>query len=450
MKTSILAIIALCFFSCNKAFLDIKPDKELVVPSTLDDMQAMLDYYDVMNAYMPSSGEISSDDYYMLFDRWTSLTQPDQKNGYIWAKDIFEGNPSIDWNNRYQQIFYANNVLEGLEKIKAPDDSVYYNRVKGSALFYRAYAFYQLAQIFCAPYEKSGTNKGYGIPIRLTSDLNTSFNRSTIKETYDQILSDLNNAIPLLPKSDTYKTRPVKTAAYALLARIYLTMQDYDKSLELSDSVITLSNASLLDFNYINPSSSYPMTKYNNEVIFQSTLAFVSNLNASRLIIDSTLYQSYLANDIRKDAWFKNQSGNKTFKGSYDGSIQYFNGLALDECYLNKSECLARKGDINDAIITLNKLLIKRYVGGTFVPSTVTDPQEALSLILRERRKELLYRGIRWSDLRRLNLATATQKTLIRNLNGSVYELKPNSLNYTLPIPENVIQVSGLIQNERE
>jgi len=435
--------------ACSESFLDIKPDKKLVVPSTLDDLQAMLDYFDVHNSNTPGMGELSSDDYYILYDRWNTLTSPYMKNGYIWAKEIWEGSTAIDWNNRYQQIFYANYVLEGLEKTNKTDNPDDYDRLKGTALFYRAYANYQLAQEFCAPYDKSASNNGYGIPLRLTSDLNVHTNRATVKETYERIVTDLLEAFNLLSDNDPYKTRPVKVAASALLSRVYLTMQEYDKALTYAETTLS-ADYKLINFNSLKTSAAYPMERYNSEVIFHSQMTQYTPLSSSRLIMDSTLFRSYTGNDLRKTAWFKSASGNYTFKGSYCGSQQTFNGLAVDECYLTKAECLARSGSVTEAVNTLNKLLITRYKTGNYTPLSVTNQQEALTIILRERRKELLFRGIRWTDLRRLNLDASTATTIYRKLNGTVYKLEPNSGNYILPIADDVIRLSNIPQNIRQ
>lgn len=437
------------FVACTEDFLEPKPDKKLVVPTSLDDLQAMLDYFDIHNANMPGMGELSADDYYILFDRWNALRSEYMKNGYIWASEIWEGSTSIDWNNRYQQIFYANYVLEGLEQVDQTADPDRRDKLKGSALFYRSHAFYQLAQLFCSPYNHSSSNEAYGLPLRLSSDLNDHVGRATVQQTYDRILADLLQAVNLLPENDSYKTRPVKSAAYALLSRVYLTMQNYDYALAYADSAITPAYQ-LLDFNLLDLSASYPMERYNSEVIFHSRITRYSTLSSSRLIVDSLLFRSYAEEDIRKAAWFKPVSSGYTFRGSYCGSLQIYNGLAIDECYLTKAECLARNGLIDDALSTLNQLLAKRYKTGTYTPASASNQEEALSIILQERRKELLFRGIRWTDLRRLNLETSTAKTLYRKLNGTVYQLEPNSPNYTLPIADDVIKLSGIPQNIRE
>jgi tetratricopeptide (TPR) repeat protein len=447
--TPFLIIFLLGMVACNESFLDIKPDKKLVVPSTLDDMQALLDYFDVHNANMPGMGELSSDDYYLLYDRWNTMSSPYMKNGYIWVKEIWEGSTSIDWNNRYQQIFYVNFVLEGLDKTDRANDPARYDHMKGTALFYRAHAYYQLAQVFCAPFDKSAANDGYGLPLRLTSDLNVHVGRATVKETYERVLADLLDAHELLPENDPYKTRPVKAAASALLSRVYLTMQNYDKALTYAETALG-AGYDLIDFNKLKSSASYPMEQFNSEVIFHSQMTRYTPLTNSRLITDSTLYRWFANEDIRKAAWFKPLSGGYTFKGSYCGSLQIFNGLAVDECYLTKAECLARNGSVAEAISTLNKLLITRYKTGSYVPVSVTNQQQALAIVLKERRKELLFRGIRWTDLRRLNMDASTTTALYRNLNGIRYKLEPNSPNYTLPIADDVIQLSNIPQNIRE
>ena len=109
-----------------------------------------------------------------------------------------------------------------------------------------------------------------------------------------------------------------------------------------------------------------------------------------------------------------------------------------------------RLGSINAAMDDLNALIIKRWKNnGTFVPFTAATANEALAKVLKERRKELIFRGLRWTDLRRLNKDPRFAITLTRNLNGVVYTLPPNDDRYTLPIPDQEIKISGIAQNPR-
>jgi starch-binding outer membrane protein, SusD/RagB family len=90
-----------------------------------------------------------------------------------------------------------------------------------------------------------------------------------------------------------------------------------------------------------------------------------------------------------------------------------------------------------------------RLLAGTFTGYSIADAAAALDTILVERRKELAFRGIRWSDLRRLN-KEGRNITLTRNLNGMSYTLTPNSNLYTLPIPPDVLSFNpGMQQNPR-
>lgn len=448
-KIIVILLIINSVTSCKKEFLEIKPDKKLVVPSTLDDFEALLDYSDRMNRFLPEMGEIQADNYYWDHQGWLNSSNQSYKNGYIWNKNIYEaGIGGADWNASYQIVFQANNALDGLANLDKTNETAKYKYIKGRALFFRAYAFYMVAQLYCAPYNKTNDNSGLGIPLRLTSDINTPSRRATIKETYDQIISDLLNAENLLPKDDNIKTRPSKPAAQAMLSRVYLTMQDYKKALTYANKIIKDQNYKLIDFTTLNESSNYPMQKFNQEVIFHSEMNSGGPLAVAQINIDSTLYQSYNDSDLRKKLWFQLKNGKMRFRGSYNGSAIYFNGLAVDECYLTKSECLARLGEYKEATKVLDTLLSTRYI--KYTPILTNSTTEALTIILLERRKELLLRGIRWTDLRRLNLDALTAETLYRNFNSKIYTLKPNSLNYVLPIPPNVIELTNLQQNPRE
>jgi hypothetical protein len=84
-----------------------------------------------------------------------------------------------------------------------------------------------------------------------------------------------------------------------------------------------------------------------------------------------------------------------------------------------------------------------------FVPITADNETKALKIILEERRKELVTRGLRWSDLRRLNMDPRFQVTLERTYNGEIYQLLPDDKRYTFPIPQDEIDRSGLEQNDR-
>lgn len=433
-------------FSCSK-YLDEKPNKKLTTPSSFRDLQLMLDNETVFNADYPACGEVASDNYYLLDADYLNLAVL-QRDNYIWDGS-FEI-PSY-WESPYQKVFYANVILDHIDKFKE-DNSFVYNSIKGSALFFRAFAFFKLAQIFAPPIDVSRADFQLGLSIITSSDVNTENRRSSLGGTYKRVLDDLHEAALLLPVSTAVPTRPNKAAAYTLLSYTYLILQNFEKANEFADSSLSL-KSELMDFNQLTNSDN-PFPRFNKEVLFQARLIGAPSLAQSRCRVDSNLYRSYESDDLRKVFYFKqNSNGTIAFKGSYDGNptgSNLFCGISVDETYLIKAESLARLGRTDESMYWLNKLLVNRWKIDVFSGLGAATAEEAVSLILEERRKELAFRGgTRWTDIRRLNLEPNRAITLRRVVNGDEYVLPPNDSRYTFLIPNRIVQLSGIEQNPR-
>ena len=442
----LLVITSVCLTACEKDFLEKKPDKALLIPKSLKDFQTLLDNETVMNL-VPALGVISGDEYFLTDALFTSLTGI-ERNAYLWNKELYDAGSQVnDWNTPYQQVFYANAVLDGLEEAgRKSEVPLQWDALKGSALFFRAHAFYQLAQLFAPPFADSPSgNKG--IPLRLTADVTLKVPRSSLTETYDRIVADLELAVTLLPEKSEYKTRPSRAAGHGLLARVFLSMKDYDKALLHAESALS-NYSTLIDYNNLNMALNKPILGTNEEIIFYSSV--MSYSYGSRAIVSIADYDSYNSNDLRKAAFFlKNAAGAWNFRGTYTGNLMFFGGLAVDELYLIKAECLARKGITSGALQALNTLLEKRWKKGTFQALTAASADDALVLILAERKKELVFRGTRGTDLRRLNSESKFTVGLSRTINGQQTVLPANDKRYVLPIPDVEVELSGIEQNER-
>lgn len=438
-----LLLFAICFVGCEK-FLDQKPDQKLAVPSTLDDLEALLNNYETLNIRYPEAGEIASDDYYVTDATYGNLNDR-ERNFYSWQKyDDIGG----DWSVPYRNIFNANVILESLDQIHSPEKERV-DKIKGSALFLRSFNHFALSQIFCVPYNEATAEEDAGIPLRLNSDVSITPTRATVAATYESIVADLKEAVQLLPAIATVKYLPGKAAAYGLLARVYLSMRDYENAGACADSSLQLYHV-LLDYNNIDSNAFAPFPQFNDEVIYDARTLVAVILIQSRAKVDSSLYALYDTNDLRKSAFFREyDDGSHAFKGGYTGSTSpsLFTGIATDELYLVRAECEARKGAVASALNDINTLLADRYKTNTFVPLSTTDANELLDTILTERRKELLYRALRWTDLRRLNLETGHSRIIYRKINGKVLSLLPGSPRYTFEIDRNSINLSGLKQN---
>ncbi len=445
----IFLFVLLCIGAACQEFLDEKPDKQLVVPATLKDLQALLDNYSIISDSDPAAAEISADDYYLGDNDWAGLSQEEHRRLYTWEKDRLFAPGSNDWFNAYRPVYTANTVLENIGKVtRTPSNQAQWDNVQGQAHFIRARAFLQVAGTWSPAYTAQTAATSLGIPLRLSTDFKARSTRPPLRETYVRILSDLQAAAALLPETQVHPVRPSRAAAYALLARTYLYMHQYPDVEANADSALRISSA-LLDFNSLNPAASFPVTPGNREIISRSIIRVPAPLNVSRARVVPALYQAYAADDLRKSVFFKkNSDGSIGFKGSYEGSANLFSGITTGEVYLMRAEARARQGNAEGAMEDLNTLLASRWKTGTFVPLAAGTPPEALALVLLERRKELLMRGLRWMDLKRLN-SEGAGITLTRTLNGQTYSLPPNDPRYALPLPEDVIELSGMQQNPR-
>ena len=442
-----LTLSLLTLMSCD-GFLDEKPESSLLVPDKLSDLEQLLDGTTWGMNNTPGILEISTDNLYTNEQGFLGLTLLEQ-NAYTWQKEIYEFIGG-DWNVPYQQILTANVVLNQADQIH-PDNQKeieFLTELRGRSLWIRSQAYFQLLSAFAAPYDQNGVNDSPGVPLRLTPNVSVFIDRGTVGEDYAQITNDLENAISMLPEVATFKTRPSKQSAHALLARIYLAMESYDKAEFHARKVLEL-NDSLMDYWDLDATSRYPFPLFNEEIIHHLEMLNYRHMNSGLTFVDSTLVREFDENDLRKELFFTHAAQGINFDGNYSGSRVRFSGLATNEIYLIAAECAARDGNTVSSLGLLNTLLNTRWREGTFVPYVADSPEQALELVLRERRKELIFRGVRWTDLRRLNRDSRFEKTLSRTIGTENFVLSPLSHRYLLPIPPEEIQVSGIAQNPR-
>ncbi len=442
---SVLLFAGLLFAGCQK-WLDAKSNKQLVVPSSVQDIQALLDYYVRVNNFEPSLSEECADNYYLNDADYSALTSEEYRGTYSWAPSLTVISYPNTWSYLYDNVYRANTVLDNLVKVERNDkNAADWDNVKGQALLLRGKSFLQAAWVWAPAYDPASAQTDMGIPLRLNTDFNQPSVRASVQHSYDQVIKDLLEAVPLLPVTPLHVERGSKPAAYALLARAYLTMRKYDRAFLYADSCLQLSNR-LMDYNLLNAAANFPFQRFNAEVIMEgNTSSYITLANAK---IDSTLYRSYDNNDLRRALFFRTSNGAIVFKGSYEGSPILFSGIATDELYLVRAECLARMRKTTEAMQDLNTLLVKRWKAATFIPLTTSDSVQALQWILAERRKELLMRSLRWPDIKRLNKEGAGL-ILSRMVNGVLIELPPNDPRYAFPLPQSVVTLSGMPQNPR-
>src|SRR5690606_26363326 len=108
----ILLFLPILCLGCEK-FLEKKPDKQLVVPQTLEDIHAILNRVDVLNiSVLPDALELSADNYYLEENDWQSLSLLEYRNMYLWNQEPLY---TLSWIQPYRAIFYANTALDELK-----------------------------------------------------------------------------------------------------------------------------------------------------------------------------------------------------------------------------------------------------------------------------------------------------------------------------------------------
>ncbi|MGX9985383.1 RagB/SusD family nutrient uptake outer membrane protein [Soonwooa purpurea] len=442
----VLSSFSLLINTGCRDLLDEKSDAKLSVPSSLADNQALLDMFVYANTEFTSSGETSADDYYLTDADYNSLYFEEIKRLYTWQPDhvSLPASSGNDWSSTYRSIYIANSVLHNLEYYNLKGAEA--NNIKAQAYALRGIRYLDAVQIWCLAYNPHTAKQDLGLPLRLDPDMNLPSKRSSLQETYQQIINDLSQAIIGLPNQQSAKTRLSKTAAYAYLARTYLIMGDYEKALDNAEQALSLNNR-LMDFNNLDASSDYPIPDFNEEITFWGAMRYESHLMSAK--ISQNIYNMYDDNDLRKSIYFNtNNTEFILFKGYYNNANGPSVAVATDELYLIAAESYARLNQLEKAMDYLNALLSKRWKTGTYIPISATTKDEALAIIKTERRKELMFRGTRWSDIKRYN-RDGDNISLTRTINEKIYNLPANDLRYAIAIPEDVIKITGMPQNPR-
>ncbi|WP_165438740.1 RagB/SusD family nutrient uptake outer membrane protein [Albibacterium indicum] len=452
MKNTYIGVLlglSIVLSSCAD-YLGLKPDDSFMVPSTLEDLQGLLDNSDVAMTFSNSGmGEIASDSYFLREQSWAAMSDERDRQHYLWLPASPVGG---EWSSPYRAIMYANTVLTYLPEIDvSANEQTKANRLKGAALFYRSNKLFNLLQVFAKPYDPNITNNQLGIPLRVKATLDEELKRSTVEECYAFIINDLKQAIPLLSDREEIPTRPSKVSAYAEMARVYLVMGDHEKAGLYADSALSI-HSELLDYEVdIDLEATVPFDKWTKEVLLDAALRGGSHLSSRAFRVSPFEYNNYEDEDLRKEAFFSfDDQGDVQFKGSYNGrnSVSLFMGTTTAEMYLIRAEANARKGLLDKAAEDLNHLRSKRFRDEDFITIKFGDQKQALEFIKRERRRELIFRGVRWTDMRRYIILGEFDRSMTRNVDGEEYILTADDIvNYVFKIPEDVIEYSNLEQN---
>lgn len=363
------------------------------------------------------------------------LVNTAQANGwfiscYRWLdhRNVNHRVPYFNYQFYYKIIANANMILANIDGAVGPDADKRY--IKGQALTYRAWCYFQMIQLFGKRFDATTANDSPGLPLVL-EPTNNPAPRATVAEVYAQINKDLDDAISLLAGYN----RPNKShlninVAKGLKARVALTQQNWAVAAQMASEArqgfTLMSNAQYMEGfnNYTNPEWIWGSRQQEDQqTYFYSFFAYMScNFNSSNIrgnpkAINSALYNQISNTDIRKQLW--DPTGTNTAfpippgglrarfmhrkfiapggSGISIGDLPY---MRAAEMYLIEAEARARMGQDGLAAQALFTLVKNRDAAYTLSTNT---GQALINEILFHRRVELWGEGFRFYDLKRLN-----------------------------------------------
>lgn len=335
-----------------------------------------------------------------------------------------ESNTSAVWSCAYYTISRANNVINNLDgKTSSEVSQQQVDNVKAECLFLRALSYFDLVITYCQPYNYNVTDDDkMGVPLCLTTE-NGKPARDSKQAVYDQIVSDLLTAESLM--SDDYSRSGAtdaaavvsKSAIQALLSRVYLYMEEWQKSADYATKVINSGKYSLASGTAYTSMFHAETAPKGGEIIFEvygsnkneywdgsgwTHLPYITTKGCSGDVCGTKdLYDLYDANDIRK-TMFDEDSGDyypTKFTGKSTGvSPNYTNIplLRLSEMYLNRAEALVHGATISGTTAEADLKTLASKRGATPEAATKTG-------VFIERRKELAFEGQIAYDYARTN-----------------------------------------------
>lgn len=400
---------------------------------------------------------LASDDIYGSDEAYLNTLLLTDANAYSWKSDLVgDNNEDPDWADQYQQIYLFNQVATEIMDSQGGTEAQKRN-ILAQAKVHRALNYFNLVNSYAKQYDASTANTDPGVPLLTSPDLYAKLDRKSVETVYKQIIEDLSSAIADLPEQANFNILASRPAAQAILARVYLQMRDYGKALQYAELVLAGPHYQLIDLKqYKAAPNSYPNILDDTEEIFIKSLrnSFPTlSLNPDLLALfePGDLRATLFTVDGSVFTWtpFQGKAYNKHRIISANAKVT--NGPTLPEMMLIKAEALARdNGRFAEAVAVLNSLRSKRFDDNAYTPLQTTNQQTILKLVINERRKELMGKGLRWFDQKRLAAEPGFVNTQTRTYKGESFSLAPNSNRYVFPIASKYIVLNPeIIQNPR-
>lgn len=449
----ILMGMVLSLASCDE-YLNIEP-KGKKIPKTLSDYEAFLrDEYD-MHRMPISQVSYLLNDFYLL-DSYASY-YPLYAANYNWDEET----DRVYWNNSDEETYYVGYGVINTSNLiceDVPNCSDASDKEKAEVIAYakvlRAMTYFNLANYYADAYESSTASTKLCVPLITSSLQDAAYHQGTIQEIYDYILQDLTEAVDDLPDMGTTILHPGKGAAYAMLARTYLTMMNYDKALEYANKALAI-NDKLVDWVALYEANKSKIEAEGSYQTITTPIGFESD-DCYNFNYGSSSYASSMSNiPVWRTNRFENGDayflcnwklrtvGSETYYyGMTNGNINY-GGMRSVEQYLIKAECLARSGQLASAMDVLNTVRKSYILPEKYQDLTASTEAEAIEAIRNAKDNQLIFSIVPFADNRRYNAEGKYARTYTKEVDGKQVSLSPTSHLWTMPFPQGAIDNPG-------
>ncbi|MFD2582427.1 RagB/SusD family nutrient uptake outer membrane protein [Pedobacter vanadiisoli] len=442
---SVLVLVVL-LTSCDK-YLDVTP-KGVRLLQTIGDYDSWLNNVEVEYSTPPLLNQF--DDHKDLPNISTSLSSTNEKM-YVWQPQFVETVPgtAVLWANYYKTIYLFNTVVNNADNaIDGTDQDK--RRLKAEGLLGRAFEYLSLVNLYAKPYNPATANTDLAVPFVTSIDVTDDTPpRASVQELYNHIISDINTAIPDLPKDNaSNRFRGSKAAGYATLARTYLFMGNYTKAAEYAQLALNNGPNVIVDYGTLTDATGIAQVMKRPDAIY-ARLGGTAYLTTEIPTLD--FLKSFDTKDLRLKFWYRG-TGDYSFTARGQAVFQHSGipaglsnaspnwGISVAEMHMILAESAARTNDLAKACDELDQLRKKRFLAVNYQKFTSNDKDVVLNKIFSERSFEFAFCGMRWFDMRRLN--AEGKMPAVNRYNGTgglVATLAPGSDRYVLRIPLQVM-----------
>ncbi len=336
MKNNIFYLLVFasffCLTSCKKDFLETAPTSQVVSStalSSIDNARAALNgIHRSMFTRFDNQGEFGYGTIMLNNEALgEDYVMSGQSNGwwigfYRWIdhRNANSGNCDFPYRFFYRIISNANVLINGIDAVVAtpPQTQADKNSIKGQALAFRAWAYFNLVQLYGIRFDAATANTNPGVPLVLTNTTTPS-PRATVAQVYAQVNKDLNDAETLLTTAVSRladKTQINVNVVKGIQARVALTQQNWDRAATKAAearggfSLMTATQQIEGFSSYDNPEWMWASRQIDDQTeFFTAYLAYISynynstNIRTNPKLINRDLYNSMNAIDIRRKLW---------------------------------------------------------------------------------------------------------------------------------------------------